>query len=141
MGQGRLGGVGRGAFTGRVCGSGGNFGADASDVLGSGGSARVLILAACGGGTEALEVDPAARTFRQLWSSGAGANGSPIVAGGLVWALDWSAGELYGLRPATGAVVIKRTTDPLDHFVAPAAAEGLLVVPTAGGVEAFSALG
>ena len=68
----------------------------------AGAGARLLVFAACGGGTEALVVDPAARSFRQLWTAGASANGSPIVAGGLVWALDWNAGELYGLRPATG---------------------------------------
>lgn len=138
MREGHLGGVGRGAYTGSVCGSGGVFGADATDVLGSGATARTLIFAPCGGGTQALEVDVAAATFRRLWS-GPG-DGSPIVAGGLVWALNWGSGELYGMEPASGSVVVERTTEPLDHFVAPAAGDGMLFVPTASGVEAFRAL-
>ena len=138
MGEGQLGGIGHGAYTGGVCGGGGVFGADASVVLGSGKNARVLILAPCGSGTEALEVNTEARTFRPLWSAATGsANGSPIVAGGVVWALGWGSAELYGMAPATGRLLIERATDPLDHFVAPAVGDGMVLVPTANGVEAF----
>ena len=44
MSEGHLGGIGKGAFTGKVCTSGGVFGADASDVLGSGKNSRVLYM-------------------------------------------------------------------------------------------------
>jgi len=140
MSEGRLEGIGRGAYTGRVCSGGGDFGADASDVLGSGSAKRVVIYAACGSGTEALQVNTAARTFRRLWSSSS-ANGSPIVAGGIVWALAWNSAGLYGMDPSTGRVLLERATEPLDHFVAPAAGDDMLFVPTTGGVEAFRALG
>ena len=140
--EGHLKGVGRGAFTGRLCGNGGDFGADASDVLGSGRSERVVIYAACGSGTEAVQVDIAARTFRRLWSASNGSpNGSPLVAGGIVWALGWNGAGLYGMDPSTGRVLLERATDPLEHFVAPTAGADMLFVPTTSGVEAFRALG
>ena len=142
MSEGHLEGVGHGAYTGRVCTGGGDFGADASDVLGRGRAERVVIYVACGSGTEALQVNTVARTFRQLWSASSGStNGSPIVAGGIVWALAWNSAGLYGMDPSTGRVLLERATEPLDHFVAPAAGDDMLFVPTTGGVEAFRALG
>lgn len=138
MTEGDLGGIGHGAFRGSVCPGGGVFGADASDVLGSGAGTRVLIYAPCSSGTVALEVNTHAKTFHRLWSASTGApNGTPIVAGGLVWALNWNDGELYGMNPGTGQVLIERPTDPLDHFVAPAVGDQRLVVPTTTGAEAF----
>lgn len=42
--------------------------------------------------------------IRVLWRGPASAWGSPVVGGGAVWVTDWSAGTLYELDPATGAV-------------------------------------
>jgi outer membrane protein assembly factor BamB len=42
--------------------------------------------------------------IRVLWRGPASAWGSPVVGGGAVWVTDWSAGTLYELNPATGAV-------------------------------------
>lgn len=137
MREGHLGGIGKGAFTGEVCTSGGVFGADASAVLGSGDKTRILIYAPCGGGTVALEVDPSAMSFKRVWSSTGSPNGSPIVAAGLVWALDWGNSELYGMNPGTGHTVEQRSTDPLNHFATPGVGDQMLLVPTQGGVEAF----
>lgn len=142
MSEGHLDGIGRGAYTGRVCTDGGDFGADASDVVGSGTAKRVIIYAACGSGTEALQVNTAAGTFRQLWSAPSGSpNGSPIVAGGIVWTLAWNGAGLYGMDPATGRLLLERGTGTLEHFVAPSAGDDMLFVPTSSGVEAFRALG
>jgi outer membrane protein assembly factor BamB len=142
MREGELGGVGHGAFTGPVCSSGGVFGANASDVLGSGSHTRVVIYAPCSNGTVALAVDTAAGTFRKLWSAANGSpNGPPIVAGGVVWALDWNGSELYGLRPGTGAVLVERKTDVLEHFATPGVGDGFVFVPTISGVEAFRTVG
>ena len=59
----------------------------------------MYVYAACGSGTEAVEINVAARTFKRATSSSTGdPNGSPIVAGGLVWALSWSGGGLYGMN-------------------------------------------
>lgn len=142
MREGALGGVGHGAFSALLCEGGGVYGADASDTLGTGSSARILIFAACGGGTEAVRVDPTSMTFQRVWTVSTGSpNGPPIVAGGRVWALDWNGNELYGIDPSTGHVVVERPTDGLNHFATPAAGEGMLLVPTYGGVEAFRAIG
>ena len=134
-----LGHIGKGAFTGTLCSGGsGVFGADASDVIGTGAKAHVYVYAACGSGTEAVEINVAARTFKRAWSPSTGdPNGSPIVAGGLVWALSWSGGGLYGMNPTTGRVEIERSTDGLEHFVTPAVGDAMMLVPTQNGVEAW----
>jgi polyvinyl alcohol dehydrogenase (cytochrome) len=138
MHEGALGGVGHGAFSALLCRGGGVYGADASDVLG----ARILIFSACGGGTEAVQINPSSLSFQRVWSPSTGSpDGPPIVAGGLVWALDWNGNALYGMNPANGHVVVERTTDGLNHFATPSAAEGMLFVPTYSGVEAFRAIG
>jgi polyvinyl alcohol dehydrogenase (cytochrome) len=132
-------GIGKGAYTGAVCVSGGVFGADASDVVGSGAAARVYVYAPCGDGTQAVLVNVKARTFKRAWLPSTGTpNGSPIVAGGLVWALDWNNAILYGMSPSSGVVVVQRQTDGLEHFVAPAVGDGMLFVPTQQGVEAWA---
>ncbi|HXY42905.1 MAG TPA: PQQ-binding-like beta-propeller repeat protein [Acidimicrobiales bacterium] len=131
-----LGHIGKGAFTATLCTGGtGVYGADASDVVGSGAKARIYIYAPCGSGTEAVEIDVAARKFKRVWSGEP--NGSPIVAGGLVWALNWSGGGLYGMSPTTGKVLIQRSTDGDEHFVTPAVGDGMMLVPTQNGVEAW----
>jgi outer membrane protein assembly factor BamB len=136
--EGNLRGIGRGAFTGLACPGGGDFGADASDVVGS----RIFIYAACGSGTEAFRVTTSPESFHRVWAPSEGSpNGSPIVAGGLVWALDWNRGFLYGMNPVDGHVVFFRNTDPLEHFVAPGIGDKVVVVPTSSGVEAFRTTG
>ena len=135
----KLGGIGHGAVSGPACDGGGVFGADASDVIGSGASAATYLYLACGGGTEAIRVHVASPlSFREVWQPSTGSPaGPPIVAGGYVWALDWGGNGLYGMSPATGHVVFMRSTDQLNHFATPALGDGELVVPTQGGVEAF----
>jgi outer membrane protein assembly factor BamB len=54
------------------------------------------------GGMAALSV--ADGQIRVLWRGPASAWGSPVVGGGAVWVADWSAGQLYELSPATGAI-------------------------------------
>ncbi len=140
MTEGHLGGIGHGAYTGTLCPSGGVFGANATDTLGSGKSARIFVYAACGSGTEAVQLTTSPLAFHTVWHPSTGSpNGPPIVAGGLVWALDWLNGVLYGMKPATGLVVFSRPTAPLNHFATPAAGDGMVLVPTQTGVEAFRA--
>jgi outer membrane protein assembly factor BamB len=135
----KLGGIGHGAFSGRACEGGGSFGADASDVIGRGAAAKTYLYVACGGGTEALEVHTTNPiSFKEVWQPSTGApNGPPIVAGGLVWCLDWNGGALYAMNPSTGHVVFTRSTDGLNHFATPSLGDGKVLVPTQGGVEAF----
>jgi outer membrane protein assembly factor BamB len=54
------------------------------------------------GGMAALAVSGDA--IRVLWRGPASAWGSPVVGGGAVWVANWTAGTLYELDPATGAV-------------------------------------
>jgi outer membrane protein assembly factor BamB len=137
-----LGGIGKGAFTGALCPGGGVFGADATDVIGRGAQRRTYVYAPCGSGTVAVEVDAPAMTFQRVWSASTGSpNGPPVVAGGLVWAVAWGSGELYGMNPSTGQVVLERSTGALEHFATPSVGDGKLFVPTQNGVEAWSTTG
>ena len=140
MRDGKLGGIGKGAFHGNVCPNGGAFGADAADVVGTGSAARTYVYVPCGSGTEALLVHSASPiSFHEAWSPSTGSpSGPPIVAGGYVWALDWNGNQLYAMNPSTGHVVFTRSTDGLNHFATPGFGDGMLVVPTGGGVEAFA---
>ena len=137
-----LDGIGKGAFTGSVCVGSGAFGADAAAVIGTGASRRTYVYAPCGSGTEAIEVDVSDMTFTQAWAPSTGTpNGPPVVAGGLVWAVDWNAGELYGMDPSTGRVMVQRPTTALEHFATPAVGDAMLFLPTQDGVEAWSTTG
>jgi outer membrane protein assembly factor BamB len=142
MRQSPLGGIGHGAFTGPVCLGGGAFGADATDrVETTNGRYVVYLYVPCGSGTEAVAVTQSAGSFsfERAWSPSTGSpNGPPVVAGGLVWALDWDTGELYGMRPSSGQVTVVRATGALEHFATPSVGDAMLLVPTQGGVEAFS---
>jgi polyvinyl alcohol dehydrogenase (cytochrome) len=132
-------GIGARAFKGQVCASGGAYGADASDVIGKGASARVYLYVPCSGGTEALLVNVQAMTFARAWSPSSGVpNGPPIVAGGVVWALDWNNALLYGMSPTTGRVLVRRATDNMVHFAAPSVGDGMLFIPTDQGVQAWT---
>jgi hypothetical protein len=58
------------------------------------------------------------------------------VAGGYVWSV--SGGELVGLDPRTGSRIITVAAIPTEHFAAPSAGEGLVVLGGASVVEAFT---
>jgi len=135
MRQSPLGGIGHGAFHGPSCTGGGVFGADATDTVGS----QIYVYTACQNGTEALLIHATSPiSFSEAWAPSTGTpNGSPIVAGGYVWALDWNNNLLYAMDPTTGHVAFSRSTDPLNHFATPGLGDGMVVVPTQGGVEAF----
>ena len=70
------------------------------------------------------------------WTSQSAPGGSTTVAGGLVWSLA-EPGNLLGLAPGSGRVVVSLTCVPAERYEAPAAGEGLLVVAGTSRVEAF----
>ena len=108
-------------------------------MIGTGADLRTYVYVPCGSGTEAVEIDATAMTFTRAWAPSTGApNGPPVVAGDLVWAVDWKGGELYGMDPSTGRVVVERSTGPLEHFATPAVGDARLFVPTQNGVEAWT---
>lgn len=69
------------------------------------------------------------------WRAPAGVNGSPTLAGGLCWVI--SGGHLVGLSPGSGKVLAGAPVIQTEHYAAPSAAQGLLVVAGDGAVEAF----
>jgi outer membrane protein assembly factor BamB len=81
-------------------------------------------------------------TFERVWTASTGSpDGPPVVAGGLVWALNWGSSGLYGMNPTTGRVVLERSTAALEHFATPSVGDRMLFVPTQSGVEAWSTSG
>jgi hypothetical protein len=132
-------GVGRGAFTAKVCASGGVFGSDASDVIGKGRSAKVYVYVPCSNGTQALVVDVRSKRFTRAWTPSRGSpDGPPIVAGGVVWVLAWNNAQLFGLSPTTGRVLFQRDADAQVNFATPSVGDGLVIIPTQDGVQAWS---
>jgi len=62
-------------------------------------------------------ISTAGGKLRVLWRGPASAWGSPVVGGGAVWVTDWTAGTLYELAPATGAIRYSVSLGtPLPHF-------------------------
>ena len=125
--EGRLGGVGHplDTLTG-VCG--GDF---------AGGVAVVGDVAylPCQGGVVAVRASGSKLSV--AWASSNG-GGPPIVAGGDVWSVG-SGGALVGLDPATGSVVASASVGgEANDFPTPGAGDGLLLVPSANRVLAFS---
>jgi len=138
----RLGGIGHPRFTGRVCSGGGYvFGADAAARPRPRGP--VYLYVPCPGGTVALRLRYGAHPrFTRAWAA-RGPNGTPILAGGLVWALATEAdggggpSDLYGMSPLTGRVVVREHVRPVEHFATPGAGAGMIFVATQSGVMAF----
>ena len=135
-------GPGPSLFTGNVCAdpNSGVFGADASAMVTLSGTSTPVIFAACQNGTEALAVTTGGTpSFHQLWGpSSTSSGGPPIVSGGVLWALDYVNFQLVGLSPATGHVIFQRPTANLNHFATPTIGDGLVVIPTHKGVEAYA---
>jgi outer membrane protein assembly factor BamB len=127
-----LGGTGAApAYQAQVCGA--SFG---GNVYYSG-----VIYVTCTDGLYALSLNTSTRTFAPVasWQVPSGANGPPIVAGGLVWATDYSdsPNTLYGLNPQTGQPVVTRSTAHMVHFTSPSASDGKLFLATGHTVEAY----
>jgi hypothetical protein len=90
-----------------------------------------------GGGMTAVRVSGSKITV--LWHGPAQAEGSPVLGGGAVWVPDWTAGVLYQLSPATGAVRHQiHLGSPLPHFASPSLSGRLALVGTLSGVVAVS---
>jgi polyvinyl alcohol dehydrogenase (cytochrome) len=90
-----------------------------------------------GGGMAAISVSGG--RIRVLWRGPASAWGSPVVGGGAVWVADWSAGRLYELDPATGAVRYSLSLGTtLPHFASPSMSGSHAFLGTDGGVTAVA---
>jgi outer membrane protein assembly factor BamB len=78
------------------------------------------------------------RTVRLGWKARSTIIGSPVVAGGAVWALDPAAGVLYELSERSGAVVHTVKVGATSRFATPAVSGSLLFVNTSAGITAVN---
>ncbi|HYV59650.1 MAG TPA: hypothetical protein VFA62_06230, partial [Acidimicrobiia bacterium] len=121
----QLGGTGGQVFDAQVCGSGG-YGGTAW--------APPMLFVPCSDGLVALRVEGS--RFSVAWRA-AGADGSPIVTGNTVWALDLQQGVLHGYQASDGHEVANTQTGRAANFATPAAGNGLVVVAADRRVIAF----
>jgi outer membrane protein assembly factor BamB len=122
-----LGGIGGELHAQKVCE--GSFGGTAATVD------RIYI--PCTDGVVALTVAEDARSFSPLWRSATFDAGPPIVAGGVIWTIDLSAGALVGLNEANGHELVREKLEEVSHFASPSSAAGCLFVPTLQTITAF----
>lgn len=119
-----LGQIGGQAFAAPVCASG--YGAFGSTAF-----AAPYIYVPCRNGMVALRLGSAA-SFSVAWTGPAWAPDSPVVGGGVVWAVNPSQNMLVGLDAATGAIrgqqALPRSPGGLPHFIAPTVAAGTVYI-------------
>ena len=119
----RLGGIGGQVSKATVCGS---YGGTA--VAGN------IIYVPCEDGLRAVRIDNAGR-MHVLWHV---ANdtiaGSPVLAGGRLWATDQDGGMLHALDPRTGKATAQVQIGATNRFTTPAVAGRDLIVGTLSGV-------
>jgi polyvinyl alcohol dehydrogenase (cytochrome) len=75
-------------------------------------------------------------TPRELWRSTVPAEGSPVIGGGAVWAVDYFGGELDALDPATGATKAQIQIGRAPNFASPTLVGDQAFVGTLTGVVA-----
>ena len=91
----------------------------------------------CRTGVIAVRAARSPPALHLLWKSGTG-GGPPVLAAGLVWTIGQD-GVLYGLDPATGKIRQQVSIGAVaNHFPTPSLAGGLMLVPAARNVVAFS---
>ncbi|KAA2253976.1 PQQ-binding-like beta-propeller repeat protein [Solihabitans fulvus] len=122
-----LGGVGGEVAQASMCRS---FGGSAVDDDGT-------VYLPCTDGTRAIAVD-AAGSPTVRWHAAVAARGSPAVGGGAVWVVDYDAGTLYALDPASGQVLAQVAVGTAPHFASPTLARQRAFVGTMAGVTAVN---
>ena len=111
-----LGGSGGEVFSGPVCDSG---------AYGGTAFASPMLFVPCRDGLVALRIDGS--NFSVAWRA-SGVDGSPIVTGDTVWAIDLSGGQLHAYRAADGQELGGTQVGDAANFATPAAGNGLVVV-------------
>ena len=128
LSQASLGGIGGQLGVTPLCPTGEVYGGDA--VLGS------VVYLPCQGGIIALQTVP---SLDVLWQSSDLAYGSPIEAGGLLWSINHTNGDLYALDTGSGAIVENLSVgSEANHFPTPSVGDGLLLAPSTDQVYAFA---
>jgi outer membrane protein assembly factor BamB len=128
--QGQLGGIGHPLASWHGCSA---FGGPAADVRAAGrGSATVFL--PCSSGVAALRVNLRSGTVSRLWRAEAGTNGTPVVVGDTVLAIDNSAGRLVALDSATGARRSAVAVGDVSRFATPLMSGATVVLGTMDGL-------
>lgn len=91
----------------------------------------------CTDGTRQVTVDSSGK-ITVGWHLSVAARGSPAIGGGAVWVVDYTAGTLYALDPASGAIKQQISIGVAPHFVSPTLSQGKAFVGTNAGVVAIS---
>jgi outer membrane protein assembly factor BamB len=73
-----------------------------------------------------------------LWRGPATGRGSPVIGGGAVWVVDYDAGNLFALDPATGAARQQISVGTAPHFASPTLSGTHAYVGTLTGVVAIA---
>jgi polyvinyl alcohol dehydrogenase (cytochrome) len=89
----------------------------------------------CNDGPRAITVD-ASGHITTRWHAGVRAKGSPVLGGDQVWVVDYDAGTLYTLDPATGATRQQIGIGRSPHFASPTLSRNHAYVGTLSGVVA-----
>lgn len=126
--EGALGGVGGQVASKAVC----------SGAWGGTAWEGTTVYVPCANGLYALSVS--STSIDVAWRARRPELGSPIIAAGVVWAID-NSGTLFALDPSSGAVVYSVGLGAAQHFSTPAATEGFVVVPAGRSVVALSTSG
>ncbi len=91
----------------------------------------------CRDGLVAVRVDAITPDFSVAWRGPRFDAGPPIIAGGLTWTLDLGSGDLYGLNPSDGTVVVRESVGQPVHFATPASDGVRLYVGAGRKIVAF----
>jgi outer membrane protein assembly factor BamB len=126
-------------FSAQVCNAATNATTAFDQVYGGVAYADPYVYVPCPEGIKALQLGAGpGPSFTIAWSSPAFHPGPPIVAGGVVWAMDTNNGSLFGLNATTGAARFNAANlGGMTHFTTPTAGQGRIYVPVADTVMAF----
>lgn len=121
----RLGGIGGQRAQAPVCATFGGMAVSGTTVYVPCGDGGMAAVATAGG------------HIRVRWRGPSSASGSPVLGGGAIWVPDCSAGILYALDPASGAVRQRlRLPAALPHFASPSLSGRLALLGAMTGVVA-----
>lgn len=115
-------------------------GINSDAVFGSLAYAAPFVYLECdGGGLVALRINTSTQSFSPSWNAGGSTTfGPPIVAGGVVWAVDINGSGLYGFNASSGAQVYHSAGFSVDHFTSPSEAGGQVFVSADNVIRSFN---